>query len=54
MNKQQLKEAIEMTARERGVTELEVISQAQSGAALSGDEGALDMLSEIKWDYIGQ
>ena len=52
MTKQQLKEAIEITAKESGMTELEVISQAQAGAANKGDESALEMLCEIKWDYI--
>ncbi len=52
MTKQQLKEAIEITAKENGMTELEVISQAQDGAANKGDENALEMLCEIKWDYI--
>lgn len=52
MTKQQLKKAIEITAKESGMTELEVISQAQAGAAIKGDESALEMLCKIKWDYV--
>jgi hypothetical protein len=52
MTKSQIKAAIEITAKEEGKTELEIISQAQAGAAAKGDEESLEILCDLKWEYI--
>jgi hypothetical protein len=48
----ELKNNIEILAKEEGKTELEIITQLQSVAATTGDEELLDQLCELKWDYI--
>lgn len=52
MTKSQLKAAIEITAKEENKTEIEIISLMQSGCAIQGDEKTLEMLCDLKWDYI--
>lgn len=52
MTKSQLKTAIELTAKEQSITEIELISEMQAGAAILEDEKTLEMLCDLKWDYI--
>lgn len=49
---EELKKNIEALAAQENKTPLEVISQLQHGAHLSGNEALLEMLCEVKWDYI--
>lgn len=46
-------QAIEIAAKDMGVTVLEAITQMQAGAAASGNEKALDQLCTIKAKLIG-
>jgi propanediol dehydratase large subunit len=48
----ELKANIEKLALERGVTQLEIISALQAGAAAQKNNELLDMLCAVKWDYI--
>ena len=50
---EELKAKIKTLAKEEGMTELEVITMLQTGAAKVGDEELLEALCELKWDYIG-
>ena len=52
MTKSQLKAAIEATAKEENKTEIEIISLMQAGCALKNDEATLEILCDLKWDYI--
>lgn len=49
----ELKANIELIAAEEGKTHLEVISMMQTAAASIGNDAALEMLCEVKWEYIG-
>ena len=52
MNKSHLKASIEAVAKESNKLELDVITEMQAGAAIIEDEKTLDMLCDLKWDYI--
>jgi hypothetical protein len=47
-----LKANIETLAAQENKTPLEIITQLQAGAAIAGNNELLDMLCEVKWDYI--
>jgi hypothetical protein len=49
---EELKKNIETLAAQENKTALEIISQLQHGAYLSGNEELLEMLCDAKWDYI--
>jgi hypothetical protein len=48
----ELKKNIKELATTESMTELETISYLQTAAAMTDNEELLDMLCEIKWDYI--
>jgi len=48
----ELKNNIETLAAQENKTPLEIITQLQAGAALTENNELLDMLCEVKWDYI--
>jgi hypothetical protein len=48
----ELKNNIETLAAKENKTPLEIITQLQAGAALTENNELLDMLCEVKWDYI--
>ena len=48
----ELKKNIETLAAQESKTPLEIITQLQTGAALTENNELLDMLCEMKWDYI--
>ncbi len=52
MKRAEIKEAIVTIAAERNATELEIITEMQTGAAIIEDEATLDLLCDIKWDFI--
>jgi hypothetical protein len=52
MTNKELKKAVEVVANERGLTEIEIITEMQAGAAMTKDETTLEMLCDLKWDYI--
>ena len=52
MNSKQLKEAIEIVAKEEGITELEAITKMQTGAAMTNQHQTIEILCDLKWDYI--
>ncbi len=52
MTQAQLKETIINTAKEADCTELEIISAMQSQCAKTKEENTLEMLCELKWDFI--
>ena len=47
-----LKKQIELTAKESNCSELEIIGAMQTELAKKGDEKNLEILCELKWDYI--
>ena len=47
-----LKTNVEKIAKQEGKTPLEVISELQAGATTIGNNDLLDMLCDLKWDYI--
>jgi hypothetical protein len=47
-----LRKEIEKTAREANLTELEVITAMQTISAANNDEATLEILCELKYDYI--
>lgn len=47
-----LKANIEALAAAEGKTELEIITQLQAAAALTGENGLLEMLCELKWNIL--
>lgn len=47
-----LKKQVEKTAKEAGVSELEIITAMQAISAQKGDESTLEALASLKWDYI--
>lgn len=51
-NTADLKSNIETLASEQGKSALEIITELQKGATITGNEALLDVLCEIKWDYI--
>lgn len=48
----ELKTNVEQLAKEEGKTELEIITLLQAGAAKIEAKKLLEMLCELKWDYI--
>lgn len=52
MNKQELKQFIEEQARSINVNEVELISTIQGICATKGDEKMIEILAELKWEYI--
>jgi hypothetical protein len=48
----ELKKNIEILAAQENKTQLEIITQLQAGAAITENNELLDMLCEVKWDYI--
>ena len=48
----ELKKNIETLAAQENKTPLEIITQLQHGANISGNGELLEMLCEVKWDYI--
>jgi len=52
MTKETLKQNIETIAAEKGKNEIEIITLMQTGAATTDNEELLNMLCELKWDYI--
>ena len=52
MTKSQLKASIEAVAKEENRPALDVITDMQTGSAIIEDEKTLDMLCELKWNYI--
>jgi hypothetical protein len=49
---EELKKNIETLAAEQNKTALEIITDLQRGANITGNEDLLEMLCEVKWDYI--
>lgn len=47
-----LKQMAEQLAEDEGKTILEAIGSMQAAAALVGDNELLDVLCELKWEYI--
>jgi len=47
-----LKAQIEKAAKESNSTELEIISAMQTVLASKGDDKNLEILCNLKWDYI--
>ena len=52
MKSSELKKAVEAVAKETSKTEIEVIIDMQAGAAITKDERILEMLCDLKWEYI--
>ena len=52
MKMNELRKNIETLAAQENKTSLEIITQLQAGAALTENNELLDMLCEVKWDYI--
>lgn len=52
MTKSELKKAVEQVAKERDMNEIDVITEMQSGAAITNNEAILELLCDLKWDYI--
>ena len=52
MNKQELKQFIEKQARSINVNEIGLISTMQGICANRGDEKMIEVLAELKWEYI--
>lgn len=50
--KTELQKNVETLARKAGQTELEIITQLQTAAAIINDEELLEELCELKWKYI--
>ncbi len=50
--KEELKKQVEQLAAEQGATPLQVISELQTGAAKAGADDVLEMLCELKWEFI--
>ena len=48
----ELKANIETLAATENKTPIEIISQLQAGAVIAGQDALLDMLCDVKWDYI--
>ena len=48
----ELKQNIETLAAQENKTPLEIITQLQHGATIAKNDALLDMLCEVKWDYI--
>lgn len=48
----ELKKNIETLAAQENKTPLEIITQLQHGANIAQNEELLEMLCEVKWDYI--
>ena len=48
----ELKKNIETLAVQENKTPLQIITQLQSGASLTENNELLEMLCEVKWDYI--
>lgn len=48
----ELKKNIETLAAQENKTPLKIITQLQAVAALTKNNELLDMLCEVKWDYI--
>ena len=48
----ELKQNIETLAAQENKTPLEIITQLQHGATIDKNDALLDMLCEVKWDYI--
>ena len=49
---QQLRDEVEMTALEANCKPTEIISAMQTACARMGEEAILEMLCELKWEYI--
>ena len=52
MTKTELKNEIEKTAKESNCTELEIITAMQGHCAKINDEKTLEILCDVKYDYI--
>lgn len=48
----ELKTNIEKLAKEENKTELEIITQLQAGSVVVDNAELLEMLCDLKWDYI--
>ena len=48
----ELKKNIETLAVQENKTPLQIIAQLQAGASLTENNELLEMLCEVKWDYI--
>lgn len=48
----ELKANVEKLAKGQSKTELEIITALQAAAVVTSDEALLEMLCELKWNYI--
>jgi isochorismate hydrolase len=48
----ELKANVEALAKQESQTPIQIISMLQAGAAKNGNDGLLDQLCELKWDYL--
>ena len=49
---EQIKKEIEKAAKEANCTELEIITAMQGECAKRNDETTIEILCDLKWDYI--
>jgi hypothetical protein len=49
----QLRASVNTLAAEKGVSALAIITELQAAAALTNNDDLLDMLSDLKWEFIG-
>ena len=52
MTKSNLIKAVKAVSIEKGVSELEIITEMQAGCVVTGDEKTLAILCDMKWDHI--
>ena len=51
--REELKKNIEILANEQKEIKINMVTKLQTAAAIAGNEDLLELLCDIKWDYIG-